>query len=296
MWNIKIADKFIIEKVLSSVDSRLFDASYVTLDTFLNHDLLKLYVAEREDELRLISYKERPDGFGRDARILFKKGLDDTDLIKSIDEFLQPGYIAYNCLLEKSENGARVVANDELIIDLATIANLISPRIQKEYRRAQQAHPNLKTKLYDSSDIPAVKEFLEKWKSDVISKKAYAHIDNDLYYLNNYAHTEVSIGLLVFEANKVVGISFLLIQDRGFCISVINKVLRGYHELGTYLYVEKSRYMLSRGFKKSNVGGINNDFKRKFDLNGEYIKLYAEEVFHTEKFIVSDKGLSSLMR
>lgn len=296
MWNIKIADKFIIDKALSSVDSRLFDASYVILDTYLNHDLLKLYVAEKENELRLISYKERPDGFGRDARILFIKGLDDTDLIKSISEFLQPGYIAYNCLLEKSENGARIVTNDELVIDLATVANLSSPRIKKEYRRAEEAHPNLETKLYDSSDIQAVKEFLEKWKSDVIGKKVYARIDNDLYYLNNYAQSKESIGLLLFEGDKVVGISFLLAQNSDFCISVLNKVLRGYRELGTYLYVEKSRYMLNRGFKKSNLGGINNDFKRKFDLNGEYIKLYAEEIFHTERFIVKDGVLSSLVR
>lgn len=294
MWNIQKATPLDIDEIVKTVPVSFFSSS-ISLNTFLNHDLLSLWIAERKDEKRIISYRERPGGFGRDARILFYKKDNDDELIKTINDVFKPEIIVYNLLQEPISSE---LINQELIIDISKIVSLEDKNIRNKFKSFERKYPSVFIKEYNhKEDHQKVSFFLEKWKNTRSSNQnSFARIENDLFFLNNYGSNKAANGIIICDNDAIIGVGFFIEQTPTTCIGIINKILRGYSQLGVFTFVSRAKLMKEKGFIEANIGSVNDDFKKTFLSNGRVLNLYAHIQFKSEKFQAGHWYLNSVVR
>lgn len=217
MWKIQKVTPAIIDEVIDDIPAETFFSSVICLNTFLNHGNLSLYVADNGNEKRIISYREHPGGFGRDARILFYKKKDDHDLIQAIKSFFNPELIVYNLVMDQVSD----LFKQEIIIDVSKIALLVDKNIRKKYKYFEKKHPNIFVKRYDhDKDYKKTVSFLKNWKNiRSPNQNAIARIENDLYFLDNYGNNELVDGIIVHDVDKVIGISFFVKKHQVFVLA-----------------------------------------------------------------------------
>lgn len=258
MWTFTELKPDETEKVMGIFKAESVQPSFYTspyaLNTFLNHGYKKLYIASNGNNYRIILHRTRKVS---DVRILFKRGANDSELIEDIKEKFNPLYIAYNLLSEESEGDMPKSSYDEMIIDTKTIAEMVDKKIGHAYRYFTTKHPNIEFKIAELSHKNKIMTFLDEW-CPVFSETHGQLTDgiNDRRFLELYLDDKNAKGLLLFDGDKVVGISFFVPHIvNGVALGLINKCLRGYSELGVGLYVNKARLMLENGFLKANTGG-----------------------------------------
>src|SRR3989344_5800658 len=222
----------------------IFFFSPYTLNTYFTHNGKNLYIVTNEEQETLIISRERP----KEIRFLFND--PSTAMKKAIFEHFKPVYASVN---EISFSPKEVVSVDrpEAELPLLPIANLADKNIRKKYNQCKRNHPNLHFEIYSPEYIEKIRLFIEKWiavRNEKLDKDKFVNAKNDLHFFELYNYNPEVIGGVVMDSDDVVGISFSVPSLNGGLISVINKCLRGYTELGVFTYVERSRFLCGRGF------------------------------------------------
>ena len=96
------------------------------------------------------------------------------------------------------------------------------------------------------------------------------------------------------DGDEIISISFSVPSMDGNLISVINKCLRGYTELGVFTYVERSKFLCSKGFSHAYIGPVNNDFKKQFLREAIFHDIYSYELYKASNFKSSEWLLLNL--
>ena len=73
--------------------------------------------------------------------------------------------------------------------------------------------------------------------------------------------------------------------DSLHCVSAFNKCLRGYTNLGLEVSYRKAVLAHAQGYRLMALGGINNDFKKKFISISRLEPLYGYEIWREATFL-----------
>jgi hypothetical protein len=274
-----------------------FFCSPYSLDIFFNHGSKELYLAQRGSEERLILARKKK--FGNDVRILFDNSCDN-DLIDSIKERFEVVYIASNLLIGASQSCSTGKCNNELITDTATIADLADRKIKHDYAIFANSHQNIRFEKINLSHKKMLMDFFEKWDRRPITQLRIKGMEQDKYFLDNYLDDSDMDGAVALDGDKIIGYEvFAPGCHKNTAVNLFNKCLRGYRQLGVRLYVEAARQEMAAGFSKVAIGEMNidgqNDFKMRFAMNGEIIRLYSCEVFKDPKIKIHGDYLGSII-
>ncbi|MES2623279.1 MAG: hypothetical protein V4576_02605 [Patescibacteria group bacterium] len=273
----------ILEEFLSSRSylPYFFFSPYV-LNTFLTRSLKSLYIAEFGAENILLVNKEKLN----DIRFLFDH--PSTEMIAAVKQYFKPVYMAAN-QTSTIPADKPYISDIEYEIQLQSIADLTNKSIRKKYNQAIRKNIGLTYEIYKPEHIEGIKAFIEKWnttRSEEFNK--YARTQNDLYFLEQYQNDPKLIGGVVLDKGKVVGYTLCVPALNGKLLAMFNKVLRGYTELGVFLYVERARQLTALGFSEVNIGSINNDFKTHF-LENAVSHIAYNYMIHKEVELINDE-------
>lgn len=266
----------------------IFFFSPHTLNTYLTHNGKNLHIATYEEQEALIMTREKP----KEIRFFFNN--PSIAMKEAIFEQFKPVYVAVN---ELATSPKEVVAlnKQEVELFLPPIASLSDKNIRKKYNQCKRKHSNLRFEQYDSKYVEKIKLFIEKWNNTLNEKSdKFVNAKNDLHFFELYNYNPEIIGGAVMDGNDIVGISFAVPSLDGSLISVINKCLRGYTELGVFTYVERSRFFCNKGFERVYIGSINNDFKKHFLQDAIFHNVYSYELYKAPNFKSSEWHLLNL--
>lgn len=265
----------------------IFFFSPYTLNTYLTHNGKKLYIATYNGQEALIMGREKP----KEIRFLFTN--PSVAMKEAVLEHFKPIYAAVN---EAVTSPKEVVAlnRPEAELFLPSIANLVDKHIRKKYNQCKRKHPNLRFEQYVPENIEKIRLFIERWNIARNEKSnKFVNTKNDLHFFELYNYSPEVIGGVVMDGNNIVSISFVVPSLGGGLISIINKCLRGYTELGVFNYVERARFLCSKNFNRVYIGPINNDFKKKFSQDAILHNVYSYELYKTSNFKSSEWHLSN---
>ena len=256
-----------------------------TLNTYLTHNEKNLYIATKDGQEMLIMSREKP----KEIRFFFIN--PSIAMKEAIFEHFKPIYSAVNEVINPPKE---VVAlnKPEVELFLPPIAELADKKIRKRYNQCKRKHPNLHFEQYVPEHIEKIRVFIERWNS-TRTEKSNKFIDtkNDLHFFELYNYNPEVIGGVVMDDNNIVGISFAVPSLDGGLISVINKSLRGYAELGVFTCVERSRFLCGKGFNRVYIGSVSNDFKKQFLREAIFHDIYSYELYKAVNFKSSERHL-----
>lgn len=265
-----------------------FFFSPFTLMTYLTHNGKNLYIVNYEREEALVMSREKP----KEVRFFFNK--PSASMKKAVFEYFKPDYM---CVNETDIVEDEPIAFNRLEVELSLvpIANLEDRDVKKKYNQCKRKHPELSFENYDPENLEKIKIFIQKW-NEFQTNKSDKFIDtkNDFHFFELYNHDPDVIGGVVMDNNEIVGVSFSVPSMNGSLISVINKCLRGYTELGIFTYVERSRFLCNKGFNRVYIGSVNNNFKKKFLQNASFHNVYSYEIYKAPNFRSSEWHLQNL--
>lgn len=266
----------------------IFFFSPFTLNTYLTHNGKKLYIISYDGQDALIMSRERP----KEIRFLFRK--PSVSMKEAVFEHFKPVYSCVNEVTERTKED--IVANSpEVELFLPLIANLADKNIKKKYNQCKRKHPNLRFEKYNPENIEKTETFIQKWNTyHANQSEKFIDTKNDLHFFELYNYSPEVFGGLVMDNDDIVGISFAVPSLNGNLISVINKCLRGYTELGVFTYVERSRFLCDKGFSRAYIGSPNNDFKKKFLQTASFYDVYSYEIYKAPNFRSSEWHLLNL--
>lgn len=266
----------------------IFFFSPYTLNTYLTHNGKNLYIANYEGQEALIMVKEKP----KEIRFFFTN--PSVVIKEAVIQQFKPVYVAVN-EVANSPKEAVAVNNPEVELFLPPIANLADKNIRKKYNQCKRKHPNLIFEKYNPDNIDKIRIFIEKWKVARSEKvDEFVNAKNDLHFFELYNNNPEVIGGIVRDGNEIVAISVAVPSLDGGLISVINKSLRGYTELGVFTYVERSRFLCDKGFNRVYIGSVNNDFKKQFLQDAIFNDIYSYELYKASNFKSSEWHLLNL--
>lgn len=265
----------------------IFFFSPYTLNTYLTHNGKNLYIATYNGQEALIMGRENP----KEIRFLFTN--PSVAMKEAVFEHFKPIYAAVN---EVVASPKEIVAlnRPEAELFLPSIANLVDKHIRKKYNQCKRKHPNLRFEQYAPENIEKIRLFIERWNIARNEKSnKFVNTKNDLHFFELYNYSPEVIGGVIMDGNNIVSISFVVPSLGGGLISIINKCLRGYTELGLFTYVERSRFLCSKDFNRIYIGPVNNDFKKKFSQDAILHNVYSYELYKTSNFKSSEWHLSN---
>ena len=266
----------------------IFFFSPYTLNTYLTHSGKNLYIAAIDGQESLVMSREKP----KEIRFFFTN--PSIAMKEAIFEHFKPIYSSVN---EITVPPKEVVAVDkpEVELFLPPIAELADKDIRKKYNQCRRKHPNLHFEQYDPIHIEKIRLFIEKWNIACGNKSdKFVNTKNDQHFFELYNYNPEVIGGVIMDDNDIVGISFAVPSLNGSLISVINKCLRGYTELGVFTYVERSRFLCGKGFNRVYVGHVSNDFKKQFLRDAIFHDIYSYELYKASNFKSSEWHLLNL--
>lgn len=264
----------------------LFFSPY-TLNTYLTHNGKNLYIATHNGQEALITVREKP----KEVRFLFTN--PSVAMKEAVFEYFKPIYVAVNEVVT-SPKGVAAINRPEAELFLPSIANLVDKHIRKKYNQCKRKHSNLRFEQYTPENIEKIRLFIERWNIARNEKSnKFVNTKNDLHFFELYNYSPEVIGGVVMDSNNIVSISFVVPSLGGGLISIINKCLRGYTELGLFTYVERSRFLCSKDFNRIYIGPVNNDFKNKFSQDAILHNVYSYELYKTSNFKSSEWHLSN---
>jgi hypothetical protein len=280
---------FILGKFLNSMHFLpIFFYSPYTLNTWLMHQERSLYIASLGEESVLILHKEK----NNDIRFLFSE--PGELLLEAVSKYFNPRYIAFNDIFVKKEF-TEATEDKELTVDIGSIVSLRDGKVRSDYKKCLKRHPDFTIERYQQEDREEVGMFLEEWAhSRSEEKNKFAKIENDNRFIDIYGSREEVLGIVIKDGKRIIAISFACPSQDGQMIGVINKCLRGYTQLGMFVFMERAKLVHSFGFDKLYLGSINNDFKKKFITSGNLEKTFSREVFREEGFITQGSYLTRL--
>lgn len=248
----------IIEEYLKRLPfSPIFFFSAYTLNTWLNHMGKTMYWVEYGGEKALVLYRERH----HDVRFLFYH--PTTELTEELKKHFDSNYIAandvYNTNIEPNTE------NSELLTSIPPIANLEDSKIRKDYNAFLKKHPTFVFKKYAHDMKDDAFKFLDAWKltrSELFNQ--YEKTVNDKHFLDLYSDNPNIGGGIVYDGETPVAITFFVPSMDGKVIGLVNKSLRGYTQLGAFVFVQRAKLAQERGYTEMYLGPINNDFKKRF--------------------------------
>ncbi|HRH30688.1 MAG TPA: hypothetical protein PK886_01295 [Candidatus Paceibacterota bacterium] len=299
MINFERVTKFNIEEKIqilgqNFLDKGQFFGSVVVLETFLNRNNKELYIASDTKNNYLVLFKVLKNEY----RFLFSE--PNEDFLNKFKEQFDPRYIGVNLLNNKSKNNICGI-DQELTLDVDKIISSEDAGFRKDLNRSFKYNQNIVVSKYSyEKDIGDLLKFLEEWRfarSDDANK--YAFIENDLSFLVGYGGESYVKGVIIRDnsKNKIIGYCLFIPQTKDLCISVYSKVLRGYENLGVLLTFEKCKYVKEEGYKKLNLGSINNDFKKSLEWAGNLKEVFSTEIyrFSQMKFKNTPEEYSTLL-
>lgn len=265
-----------------------FFFSPFTLNTYLTHNGKNLHIVNYDGQESLIMSREKT----KEIRFFFNK--PTISMKKAVFEHFNPLYMCVN-ETDTVDNEFAETNSPEAELLLCSIASLSDKNIRKKYNQCIRNHPNLRFEKYNLEDIGKIKKFIKKWNY-YHSNKSDKFIDtkNDIHFFELYNHNPDVLGGVIMDDCEIIAISFAVPSIDGNLISVINKCLRGYTELGVFTYVERSKFLCDRGFNRAYIGSINNDFKKKFLINNHFHNVYSYEIYKASNFRSSEWHLLSL--
>lgn len=262
-----------------------FFFSPFTLNTYLTHNGKNLHIVNHEGQEALIVSREKP----KEVRFFFNN--PSVSMKEAVFEYFKPVFMSVNetDIIAKKFT---IVNRPEAEIFLDPIANLSDKNIRKKYNQCKRSHPNLRFENYNPKDIEKIKKFIQKWNAYNINKSdKFIDTKNDLHFFKLYNYNPDVLGGVVMDDNEIVSISFSVPSLDGNLVSVINKCLRGYTELGVFTYVERSKFLCDKGFSRVYIGLVNNDFKKKFLQNASLYSVYSYEIYKASNFKSSEGHL-----
>lgn len=265
-----------------------FFFSPFTLNTYLTHNGKNLHIVNHEGQEALVMSREKP----KEIRFFFNK--PSVSMEEAVFEYFKPVYVSIN-ETDVIDKEFAVVNMPEVEIFLDPIANLSDKNIRKKYNQCKRNHPNLRFENYKPEKIEKVKKFIQKWNAYHLDKSdKFIDTKNDLYFFELYNDHPDVLGGIIIDDDEIVSISFSVPSMDGNLISVINKCLRGYTELGVFNYVERSRFLCDKGFNRIYIGSVSNDFKKKFLQNAFSHDVYSHEIYKAPNFKSSEWHLLNL--
>lgn len=268
-----------------------------------------LYIAYINGSPRLILCRQRktPEGIPvKDVRILFCRDDNDEDLISAIKNQFSPDYLAYNLIPQKKLPADCLESSErhELIIDLETVANLKIKNLERDHRRCQRRHPQLRYVKAKPEDKEAIIQFLDEWCQTAGRKlEENPKAENDRRFIEMFLSDSRVNGGLVFDGSKIIGIAFHTYHpsDKGkLAVKVILKNLRGYTKLGQWLMVEEAKQLLSEGFSQALMGGdeipSQAKFKEQFMAGGQRKVYFSYKIFSNPQLNFPADFLSNIWR
>ncbi len=267
-----------IEK--SVIPFTLFGSPHV-LNTFFNNTGFELWSAEFENETYIFVRKVDRKFVQNELRLLFKKFPDE--LVDQLKKEFDPPYIAYNELLE-DQHDERQIEDIEVVVDVKKYVDLAYAPMRKHYKQAVKHNSSLEIKEFKNIPIEHLQEFWKSWLAQR-AERPYAadRTHNDAKFFNIYSDQEY-FGVVAYEGDRIVAYSIGIGFDEGKCISVFNKCLQGYTNLGLQISYEKALLAEKKGYNKIALGGINNDFKKQFLHIADTMLLYGIELFRKPDF------------
>lgn len=263
----------------------VFFFSPYTLNTWLTHAGKSLYIATMGKEEVLLVHKEE----NNNIRILFD--YPSKEMVDALKKSFSPKFIAVNeCLTPP--NLDKYLTSQEVEINLLSIASLSDKGIRKKYNQFKRKHPELSFRPFVPDYIESIKFFMEKWNTTRSEdKNKFAKTENDLHFLELYKNDPGLTGGVVFDKDHIVSVSLCVPSLDGKLLAVINKVLRGYSELGVFTYVERARYLITKGYSQVYIGAINNEFKKQFIKDAIIINIYCYEIYKISDLEIADNFL-----
>ncbi len=260
----------------------LFFFSPYSLNTWLNNDVKSLYILGLGDEKVLVVYREKED----DLRILFDT--PSQKMIDAIQNHFHPKFFSVNESATHPEVKS-FYSDTEYQIQIEPVATLKDKRVRKKYNQAIRKNFGLRYESYKPEHVEKLKIFLKKWnttRSELQNK--FSKSENDVHFLELYKDDPKLIGGVVFNEDDIVAYRIGVETIDGNILALFNKVLRGYTELGIFLYVEGMRQLHDLGYKSSYIGPVNNDFKKQFLKDAGATEVYSY-IIHNE-FQLRDEG------
>lgn len=265
-----------------------FFFSPYTLNTYFTNNGKNLYIATQDEQETLIMSREKP----KEIRFFFTN--PPITIKEAIFDYFKPIYSAVNEVINPPKE-VFALNRLEVKLFLPLIADLSDKNIRKEYNQCKRKHPNLRFEQYNPEHIKKIRLFIEKWNIARIEKtNKFMNTENDLHFFKLYNYNPGVIGGVVMDGNDIIGISFAVPSLNGGLISVINKSLRGYTELGVFIYVERARFLCDKGFNRVHIGSVSNDFKKQFLREAIFHDIYSYELYKASNFKSSEWHLLNL--
>ncbi len=253
----------------------LFFFSPYSLNTWLNNDVRLLYIAELGNEKILMVCRDE----NKDVRILFDQ--PSEEMVTALTNHFKPKFFSVN-ESNTHPNVKSFYSDTEYKILLKPIAELSEKRVRKNYKRAITKNTGLIYKSYLPEYVPKIVDFLQKWNTTRSElQNQYAKTKNDLHFLEMYKDDPDLIGGVIFDNDQIVGYRLGVKTFDGNILALFNKILRGYTELGVFLYVEGARQLVDLGYDSAYIGPVNNDFKTQFLKNAQPYEVY-NHIIHNE--------------
>ncbi len=252
----------------------LFFFSPYTLNTWLTHHGKELCFAEFEKEKILFVYKKELD----EIRFLFD--YPSNRMKEAVMEHFTPTYIGVNEASRPPKEKAFYVEGEDVFLPLKEIALLESSDVRRKYKKCVNTHPHLKYVPYTPALSKNIENFINEWsttRTEVQNK--HAKIENDFRFLELYQNNENVLGGVVMDETKVIAITFSVPALDDNWIGPINKILRGYTQLGVFTFVERAKMLYEKGIEGLYIGAINNEFKKQFLNNAKINPVYACELY-----------------
>ncbi len=253
----------------------LFFFSPYSMNTWLNTDVLSLHIVTLGDEKLLVVYREKDE----DLRILFD--IPSLEMIDALKEYFKPKFFSVNETTAMPDVKS-FYSDTEYGIKIEPVANLTDKRVRKNYNRALKKNVGLRYESFKPEHVEGITTFIEKWNTSRSElQNQYANTKNDLHFLEMYKNDPNLIGGVVLDGDKVIGYRLGVKRSDGNILALFNKVLRGYTELGVFLYVEGMKQLHELGFKEAYIGPVNNDFKKQFLQDSVSYEVYSY-IIHNE--------------
>jgi hypothetical protein len=268
----------VIQAVQQAGIAQTFFASPEMLHTFLNKPGFQLYSLAQDDSGYLFVHKERT----KELRLLFRKFPQDA--IDQLRKTFSAPYIAYNELqidpLKEHET-----VDEEVYVDIDVLLSFADGDIRRKYHKAKERNAALTIRDFKDSDREELKTFWGTWSTQKSERSesfvSHTHHDERFFELFDGQHF---FGKVFYDGNTLVGYSIALPLGTELCIGAFSKCLRGYHQLGMQLFIERAIAAQERGYQQMSIAVVNNDFKKQFVHAARYEKRYAYEVWRSDNF------------
>ncbi len=274
-------------------------ACFPIIQVFLNSHDKKTYLINFKGRDRLVFFRDKRF---KDIRILFDQHDEDKEFMEILKD--KTDHLGYSFTENLPNESLLNFEEREFFLNVDKVVSMKGSAfkgVRKNYNSFLKKHSSLNIVDVKKDDIERVKTFLHKWEDEL--NKEYnlkLKIHNELLLVNNFLGNNKISGTLILDKNDVVGMELCILSpsDNKYGFSILNKCLRGYSGLGTFLKVNQARRLLNEDVEFLNCGvavGKNlNHFKKKFMEGGKYHNRYHYSIRAKENLILENKDLKKL--